>query len=167
MKCPGCLGAIELTDRACPTCRSLLIIERRPSRPDEEPGWHVRRFGSIAGRAGSILVAAHYGVVLAAVIVLAGVILGFAQDPSTPADLSGAAPLIVAATTLDLVGVGLLAIALVALGAVSVLMVRTDPAMDEETRVPPVAGALLKGAGLFAFVWLLLTLAWREALPTK
>ena len=167
MKCPDCLGPIEPTDRTCPTCHSLLIVERRPSRPDEEPGWHVRRFGSIAGRAGSILVAAHYGVVFAAVIVLAGVIQGFAQDPSNPADLSGAAPLIVAATTLDLVGVGLLAIALVALGAGSVLMVRRDPAMDAETRVPPIAGALLKGAGLFAFTWLLLTLAWREALPTK
>ena len=39
-------------------------------------GRHVRRFRSIAGRAGSILVAAHYGMVLAAVLVLAGVIQG-------------------------------------------------------------------------------------------
>ncbi len=167
MKCPRCLAAVEPSDRVCPTCHSFLIVESRPTRPDEETGWPIRRFGSIAGRAGSILFAARYAVVLVGLAALAGPIQTFFTDPTHPSDLSAAAPLIVIAAALDLVGAGLLFVAMVALGAGSVLMYRKDPFTDEESRVPPAAGTLAKAAGLFAFAWLLLTLAWRHALPAQ
>lgn len=120
----------------------------------------------MAGRAGSLLVAAHYGLVLAALAVLAGPILAFLADPSAPPDLTAAAPLINVASLVDLVGVGVIALAFVAIGAGCVLMVYKDPFTGTETRAPRTVAVLAKGSALAAVAWLSLTVAWRQVLPT-
>lgn len=165
MKCPRCMTPIGPDDRLCPSCGSVLSLERRPTRPDEEKGWTLRHLASIMGRAGCALLIAENSIVLVGVASFAGTGIAFMNQPTVPPDLAPLSALILAAQVLDLIGLGLVAVALVVLGAGAMLLRRRDPFTDEEVLIPPHTAMLPMAAGLLVFLWALLTAIWRLAYP--
>lgn len=143
----------------------MIIIEHRPTRPDEERGWPVRHLASIMGRAGCSVMTVQNGIVLVGVAILGSVIAATLGGGASP-DLSGAAGVILLAEILDLIGLGLIATALVSLGVGAILLHRRDPVTEEEVRIPTLTAILPIVAGLFVFAWVVLTAVWRLWYPS-
>lgn len=167
MKCPRCDHNLAPGARTCIFCGAHLVVAEKPTRPDEEKGWAIRRFGSIAGRAGSVAFLVHAGLAIAGALAAAPDALAFLVNRTAPGDLGLAEAILQVAYTIDLVAAGLLAVAFVALGAGTVLLRRRDPFTEEEVRVPLHTAAFAKIAGLLMFAWLLTTVAWRFLLPLR
>jgi hypothetical protein len=166
VKCPRCLKPIGPFDSTCPACGALLILQKRPARPDEEQGWTLRLLASIMGRTGSGIMIAQNALVLIASAALSPQGIAFLSGTSRTADLTSVSIAVLVAGTLDLVGLGLLAVALIILGAGSVFLRRRDPFTEEEVMIPPTTAALPMAAGLFLILWLLVTSVWRVVYPT-
>jgi len=154
-------------DSVCPSCNALLVVERKPTRPDEEKGWTLRHLASIMGRAGCVLAIAQCVTVLIGAAVLFGPAIAFLSGTNRNPDLSPVATLVTVAGTLDLIGLGLLAPALIVLGAGAMLLRRRDPFTEAEVMIPPVTAAFPMAAGLLVFLWVLLTAVWRILYPAE
>ncbi len=165
MMCPKCMHPIGPDDKVCPECHSILVVERKPTRPDEEKGWTLRHLAAIMGQAGCALMIAQNAVVLIASGALAGRALDFLAHPDTVPDIGAVATLGIVANIADLIGLALIAVSLVALGAGAMLLRRKDPFTEEEVALPTRAAVFPVAAGLLVFVWVLLTAVWRVAYP--
>src|SRR6266508_2455640 len=127
MKCPRCMKPIGPDDSVCPSCNSTLVVERKPTRADEEKGWTLRHLASIMGRAGCILAIAQAIVVILGSATLFDQAIAFLNGSDRTVELMPVATLITIAETVDLIGLGLLAVALIVLGAGAMLLRRKDP----------------------------------------
>jgi len=58
------MGPIGPDDRMCPSCGAILVLERKPARPEEEAGWTLRHLASIMGRLGCAVMIAQCTLVL-------------------------------------------------------------------------------------------------------
>ncbi|OGS51103.1 MAG: hypothetical protein A3K65_06640 [Euryarchaeota archaeon RBG_16_68_12] len=152
-------------DKLCPSCNAIILIERKPTRPDEEKGWTLRHFASIAGQAGCAVMVAQNAVVLIGVAAFAARGVEFLQQPNVTPDLGPVSVLGLFASALDLIGLTLVAAALIALGAGAMLLRRRDPFTEEEVAVPTRTAAFPAAAGLLVIVWVLLTATWRVVFP--
>ena len=152
-------------DKVCPSCHAIIVVERKPTRPDEEKGWTLRHLASIMGQGGCALMIAQNVIVLIGVATFAGPAAAFLGSPNAAPDLGPVANLALVSQVLDLIGLRLIAIALVVLGAGAMLLRRRDPFTEEEITVPTRTAAFPMAAGLFVFVWVLLTAVWRVAYP--
>ncbi len=167
MKCPRCMKPIGPDDKVCPSCSAILVVERKPTRPDEEKGWTLRHLASIMGRAGCAVLIAQNVLLLIGVAAFAREGVAFLQGTNPNPDLAPVTGLIYVGGTLDLVGLGLVAAALVVLGAGAMLLRRKDPFTEEEVLIPPQTAALPIVAGLLVYVWILFTAIWRVAWPAS
>ena len=167
MKCPQCMGAIGPDDRVCPSCFAVLIFERKPTRPEEEAGWFLRHLASIMGRVGCGVMIAQNLLVLIASAALLPQAIAFLSGTLRDADLSGVAPIILVAGAIDLIGLGMIAVALIVLGAGAIFLRRRDPFTEEEVMIPPVTAAFPMAAGLAVFLCVLLTAVWRLVYPSQ
>ena len=167
MKCPQCMGAIGPDDRVCPSCFAVLIFERKPTRPEEEAGWFLRHLASIMGRVGCGVMIAQNLLVLIASAALLPQAIAFLSGTLRDADLSGVAPIILVAGAIDLIGLGMIAVALIVLGAGAIFLRRRDPFTEEEVMIPPVTAAFPMAAGLAVFLYVLLTAVWRLVYPSQ
>jgi len=170
VKCPVCLAAIGPDDRVCPSCNAMLVIDPRPSRPEDENGWVLRHLASIMGRAGCAMMIAQCALILIAAAALIPQAIGFLNRTTgvTPTvDLEGVSPLILIAGSLDLVGLGLIAVASIVLGTGAMFLRRRDPFTEAEVMIPPVTAAFPMAAGLLVFLWVLLTAVWRILYPAE
>ena len=154
-------------DKVCPSCNAILVVERKPTRPDDEKGWALRHLASIMGRAGCAILIAQNILVLIGVGAVSRDGIAFLQGTNPTPDLGPMTGLIYVGGTLDLVGLGLVAAALVFLGAGAMLLRRKDPFTEEEVLIPPQTAALPIAAGLLVYVWLLCTAVWRVAWPAS
>ena len=152
-------------DKVCPSCHSILVVERKPTRPDEEKGWTLRHLASIMGQGGCALMIAQNAVVLIGVAAFAGPAAAFLGSPGAAPDLGPVANLAIVSQILDLIGLALIAVALVVLGAGAMLLRRRDPFTEEEVTVSTRTAVFPMAAGLLVFVWVLLTAVWRVAYP--
>ena len=167
MKCPRCSGPIGPDDAACPSCGSILVVERRPTRPEEEKGWALRHLASIMGRVGCVLMIAQCVIVLIGSAALFGQAAAFLGGQDRNVEFAPVEPLILIAGTVDLVGLGLLAVALIVLGTGAVFLRRRDPFTEEEVMIPPTTAAFPMASGLFVILWLFLTAVWRLIYPAE
>ena len=167
MKCPNCLGPIGPDDRSCPSCGAVLVFERKPTRPEEERGWTLRHLASIMGRVGCAIMIAQNVLVLVGAAALLPQAIAFLSGPVRTVDLSGVAPLLLVASSIDLVGLGLISVALIVLGAGAIFLRRRDPFTEAEVMVPPTTAAFPMAAGLLVFLWVLLTAVWRIGDPAQ
>ncbi len=154
-------------DKVCPSCNAIIVVERKPTRPDEEKGWALRHLASIMGRAGCAVLIAQNILVLIGVGAISRDGIAFLQGTNPTPDLGSMTTLIYAGGTLDLVGLGLVAAALVFLGAGAMLLRRKDPFTEEEVLIPPQTAALPIAGGLLVYVWLLCTVVWRVSWPAS
>ncbi len=165
MKCPLCMGPIGPDDRACPSCGAILVLERKPARPEEENGWALRHLASIMGRLGCAVMIAQCALVLVCAAALLPQAIAFLSGPTRTADLTGIAPLLLVANSIDLVGLGLISVALIILGVGSIFLRRRDPFTEAEVMVPTSTAVFPMAAGLLVFLWVLLTAVWRIGDP--
>src|SRR5437867_2176791 len=157
-------------DSVCPSCESRLVVERKPTRPDEEKGWTLRHLASVVGLAASLLLIAQSATVLIGSVALLGQAITFMNGSSGPnrtVDLEPVATVITVAGTIDLIGYGLLAVALIALGAGAMFLRRRDPFTEEEVTIPPATAALPMASGVLVILCLLLTAVWRVVYPVQ
>ena len=166
MKCPRCLKPIGPDDSVCPSCGAYLSLQKKPARPDEEPGWTLRLLASIVGRVGCGLMIAQNALVLIGSAALAPQAADFLRGGARAVDLSAISVLILVAGTLDFVGLGLLAVSLIVLGAGAMLLRRRDPFTEEEVMIPATTSALPMASGLFLILWILITAVWRLVYPS-
>ncbi len=166
MKCPRCMKPIGPDDKVCPSCNAILIVERKPTRPDEEKGYALRTLASIAGEVGCAFMIAQNAIVLIAAAAFAGPALQFLAHPDTIPDVSRLEILGTSSQFLDLIGLTLIAVALIALGAGAALLRRKDPFTEEEVAIGTRAAAFPMAAGLLVIVWVLLTAVWRVSYPS-
>lgn len=167
MKCPQCMAAIGPDDRMCPTCGAFLVLERRPARPEDEQGWFLRHLASIMGRAGCAIMIAHGLLVIIASLAMTPQAFAFLGGTSRTVDLGGVAALIIIASSIDLVGLGLIAVALIVLGTGAMFLRRRDPFTEAEVMVPAMTAAFAMAAGLMVFLSVLLTAVWRVIYPAE
>jgi len=167
VKCPNCMGPIGPDDRTCPSCGAVLVLEKTPNRPEEENGWAVRHLASIMGRIGCAVMVAQNALVLVASAFLIPQAIAFLNGPSRTVDLTGIAALLFVANTIDLVGLGLISVALIVLGVGSIFLRRRDPFTEAEVMVPTSTAIFPMAAGLLVFLWVLLTAVWRIGDPAQ
>ena len=167
MKCPNCSQEIGTGALVCPSCGATLIIKRKPTKPDEEEGWTLRLLAGIMGRGGAVVMIVQNALVLAGAAALAGQAGAFLGRTSTDVDLTSISTLILVAGTMDLVGLGLVGVALIALGAGVVFLRRRDPYTEEEVMVPPTTAAFPMASGLFLILWIFVTSVWRVVYPAQ
>src|SRR2546427_4082529 len=148
----------------------MLVIDPRPSRPEDENGWVLRHLASIMGRAGCAMMIAQCALILIAAAALIPQAIGFLNRTTgvTPTvDLEGVSPLILIAGSLDLVGLGLIAVASIVLGTGAMFLRRRDPFTEAEVMIPPVTAAFPMAAALLVVLWALLTAGWAVLLPAE
>ena len=167
MKCPACMGAIGPDDQVCPSCFAVLIFEKKPTRPEQEAGWFLRHLSSIMGRVGCGVMIAQNLLVLGISVALLPQAIAFLSGSTRNADLSAVAPVILVAGAIDLIGLGMIAVALIVLGAGAIFLRRRDPFTEEEVMIPPVTAAFPMAAGLAVFLYVLLTAVWRLVYPSQ
>ena len=167
MKCPQCLSLIGPDDRVCPSCGAVLVFERKPARPEEERGWALRHLASIMGRIGCAIMVAQNALVLVGAGILVPQAIDFMAGPVRRVDLTGIAPLLLVAGTIDLVGLGLVSVALIVLGVGAIFLRRRDPFTEAEVTVATTTAAFPMAAGLLVFLSVLLTAVWRLGDPAQ
>ena len=167
MKCPLCMGPIGPDDRMCPSCGAILVLERKPARPEEEAGWTLRHLASIMGRLGCGVMIAQFTLVLLCAAALAPQAIAFLSGPTRTADLTGIATLLLVANTIDLVGLGLVSMGLIVLGVGANFLRRRDPFTEAEVMVPTSTAVFPMAAGLLVFLSVLLTAVWRLGEPSQ
>ncbi len=167
MRCPNCSAPIGAGAPTCPSCGATLLIKQKPTKPDEEEGWTLRLLAGIMGRGGSAVMIAQNAIVVIASLALAGQAGAFLGRTSSSVDIAPISILILVAGTMDLVGLGLVGVALIVLGAGSVFLRRGDPYTEEEVMVPPITAAFPMAAGLFLILWIFVTAVWRLVYPAQ
>jgi len=93
--------------------------------------------------------------------------IAFLSGTTRNADLSAVAPVILVAGAIDLIGLGMIAVALIVLGAGAIFLRRRDPFTEEEVMIPPVTAAFPMAGGLAVFLYVLLTAVWRIVYPSQ